>query len=411
MKCAGSVSVVLVLFAATNLLVTSSDAARPSRNGEAASTLHRIADVAAVVLSRLGCTVSRTKVPQLILEADMNNYGKWHAAVLSQDSSTLEGMLRLCKNREEKYVCQMYEALTTACSEKRCNNVTKIIKAMCMDLDRFKHDISYYINEALRGKDGPCLVATLDGITEKMDQMPETIGRVLATILIFESSTYPGSAEKIHTHVTHAGVKELSLIARIESQEGRLAALDACFKRRNDWPQGFIEEVAEVTLEEAKYHFLELSLRMEPSNKDYLRRQAMGHLWESILFSNSDEVDVLIRVFDMSIAEVDNSLRYAIKTCVIGGTIKELKNLFDFLNSKPQRYRLTVDAALKEVTQEMISLFDNESQKCYRMLQNWTTATEPCQEEDESLDRCNTQVHIHGYARMASLLVSRICNT
>ncbi len=312
-------------------------------------------------------------------EKDMVDDIKWKAAARSNDPTELESMLRLCRNHEAKYAEQMLWACWEAYWHKQWKNLTKIIEAMCMDLDRFQQDISNQISRAIYPLNVPCLAAVLDGIAGKMNQMLTTVGTVILTINMANGpDDYPGCAEKIHEHVTHAALKELSAVAMIKSKEERLAALDACLQRRHDWPQGIIEKIARFTLEFGEYNTLEILLEMEPSIRDGLRRQTVKDLGENLFYAKIDDIKEQIRIFDISAAEVDDALKYAVDTCIKYGLTWESKEIISFLDSKPQEYRPVVDAAVKGYNQKDAVLLAPGSRKCHQLFQEWITAVESC---------------------------------
>ncbi len=444
--------------------MTFSDAARLPIHGGAASTLDAMSNKAARLLERLRRAVSDmhsvgtadptaaaepidAKVPlyplawPLISEADLNDTRKWNAALCSKDSTMLDRMLELCKGQEEKYAYLMFLACITARINQEFKNLTKIIAAMCMDLDRFQLYISHMVDLAMEHGDAQGLAAILEGIAGRMDQMPKDISKVLAKTVIIGSEDYRESAKKIHEHVTHIGLKELSVIAMITKKGERLAASIECLKGRDDWPQDLVEEMAKVTYEAQEYRTLELLLHMEPSNKNHLRRLTVNSLPSRIGSGNFDEADGLVRMFDISIPEFQNALgkvvgnciysnmldkvektfehldyvvkvhdameKDAVSKCTEAGVSDALETIIKFLGNKPQEYKLAVDAALEGFTQQDVSQLDSQALKRYQRFQKWATMVKSHQEGGNP-DHCNATMHTYGYIHMIGLLLSRL---
>ncbi len=377
MRGATNLSIVLTFFVATSLFVTSHYAARLYTNGPTTSALHEMARVTTRGLSRLGCIRSCIKVSldpsecPPITEAEMNSCDQWYAAVCSKDPMTLQKMLKLCKYHEERYASQMRLACGTALFNQQWKNLTKIIEAMCMDLDQFEWYISDWISRATRWTNVPYIAAILDGIAGEMGQMLKAVGNVLAIIAVIGPKDYPEIVEKICKHVADARLKEIGVVARITGKEERLDALEACLTCRNDWPHDLINEMARVALETREYRTLELLLDVNPSNKDDLRSQAIYGLWAEISTGNP-HVNELIRIFDISPSEVHNSLNKTVRNCIYQGSMRSLETICQFLDNKPQQHKLTVDAALKGLTQEDLARLDTEALRRLRMFQDWS---------------------------------------
>ncbi len=253
MRCATNVSIVPTFFVAVAILATFSDAARLPIHDGAISGRDGVIDVDAATVvpteeskeyettniqgvghSRTD-TVSIGEVPSQdcslappILEADMQESSKWYlAAVRSNDSTILDRMLGLCRGHEEKYAEQLNGVLKAVCYAQKWSNLAKIIKAMCMDLDRFKWTLFYMLErDIMRDEYAPSLVPILEAIAGKMDQMPEIIGTLLVTLAVTEPKYYREIAEQISLSVTDIELRELSAIAMIEEQEQRLTAFD-----------------------------------------------------------------------------------------------------------------------------------------------------------------------------------------
>ncbi len=407
------------------LLVAVSDAVSLSTRGRATSTVHGMASTAAGILRRLQHKGFRAKVlsnPSKwppITKADMYSGYKWHDAIHSKDLTLLSRMLRRCRGRGAQYEAQICTAYWRACSSKRWDSYTKIIEAMSMDLNQFRLRIFVHINDALKGKDVPLLVATLEGIAGN-NKMIEHTGMILATLVMNGLGGYPVNMEKICESVTHAGLREFSAIVMIENKHERLAASIACLQRRNDWPRGLIERMAKIIYETRDYCTLELLLHMGPSNKSQLRRWAISDLGVNILQGNLDRVNWHIRIFNISTDEVHGFLKDAVMDCINSGLPERLENIIMFLDdavkahtalghtvgriqfgsvrmseylsqfliSKPQQYKLAVEEALGELTQKDATRFDiTESQKrCHQMIKDWITKEEVRQKEEDG--RC-----------------------
>ncbi len=391
MKCATNAFAVLAFFAAITLLVTSSDAGCISTNGRVTSTLHGMTNAAAGMLNRLGGgylapyikVVSDPSERPWITEANMKNWCKWKAAVYSEDPTMLNRMLKLCRGCEAQYADRMHGACLMASRGKRWDSYTKIIEAMCMDLDRFRQDIFDQIARAIHPLNAPYLAAVLDGIAGRMDQVLPDIITVLAKIVVFGPKASPRSAEKICEYITHAGLKELSTVAMIENKHERLTELLACLKHRNDWPQGLIEHIAQVILGKGEYYILKALLEMEPTNKYHLRKQALDGLANSILALNSNKVNGLIQTFEIPTVKVHYALDVAVGICLYYGSIKKVKRIIEFLNSNPRQYKSVVDAVLKECRREDLTKYDLVIQECHQMFQDWITKEEARQKEED----------------------------
>ncbi len=392
MKCATNVSIVLAFFAAAALLVTSSAAGRLSTHS----------------------ALDPSEYP-LITEADMQSGRKWRAAILSTDPTTLDHMLELCKGHEERYAREMCNYAWEAQLEEQWESFSKIIKAMCMDPDRFKGEIVYNVRNAMIFRHDAYLAAIVDGITEKMDQIPDITYRVLAELIVVGQKHYPESAKRIHENVTHAGLKEFSEIAMTESKDERLDALVAFLKRTKDLPEGIIEAVAQLMLNEDEYHPLKALLEMKPRNTDYIRGWLAFQILSDVLRAKFDQANELIRIFDISAAEVHNPLKETIRKCIEHGLTENLDSIFKFLNNaakarnapwnivgsmdsvlpaildnilhflenKPQGYKLAVNVALEEFTQERIAEFDATQGRLYKICQDWVTNEESRQKEED----------------------------
>ncbi len=360
MKCAIASSTMLAFFAILVILVTFSDAGRSSIRSRATSALHGIANVATGVLNRLGCKASRIELlphplkwPP-ISESDMEDDGKWKAAVRSKDPARLENMLKLCRNHEGKYAESMYKALVAAHLARKWDNYTKIIEAMCISPDLFKSWISHVISRAVMCENDLCLVAIAKGIAGKKPKM--------------------------------------------------------------DWQEGEIEMMTKIIFDVREYHTLGLLLEMGPSNKGKLRRLAVRSLYEEILSGNIDSVNELVRIFDISATEIYRALKKAVRICIgfgstktVGKIIKFLDNatavhnalrdvvgmhlhgagqadaldcIFHFLDNKPQLYKHAVRAALKKFTREDIAKLGRWSSKCRKMIKKWATKGKSCQKEE-----------------------------
>ncbi len=430
MKCATNAFVVLASFAVTTLPVTSSDAGRISTNGQATSTLHGMVNAAAGMLTRFGglCAASCIKVPSdfsewpPITKGDMKSETKWFQAMCSEDSTMLNRMLKLCKGRGEPYTSLMHTACWSARTGRHWDKYTKIIEAMCMDLDSPESPVHVHINDALGEKDASLLVATLRGVAGN-DQMTEDIGKILAVLVMMGLGDHPGNIEEICESVTHTGLRELSAVAMIENRHERLVASAACFTRSKDLPQGLIEEIARFAYDNEEYRALEVLLRARPSNGEALRGWLVHRLFLNILHTNLDEVYECIRIFDISAAEIHDPLKSAVMRCINSGSPEKFDNIvkfldnaikvhsalnvkvryalknvirectidlgsirmfeyiFLFLGNRPQQYKLAVDAALKRY--EDITQLDIESLKCYKGFQNWTAKEESRQKKED----------------------------
>ncbi len=389
MKCATNAFAALAFFAATALLVTSSDAGRISTNGQATSTLHGMINAAAGMLDRLGCTAPCVKALSdpsewpSITEGDMKSGTKWLEATCSKDPTMLNRMLKLCKGRGEPYTGLMHTACWSARLDGYWDNYISIVKVLSIDPDTLRGCIHSHLMSVRGEKDALLLAATLEGIAEKMDQVLLDIVIVLAKIVVFGPKVYSRCAEKIYEHVTHAGLKELSTVAMIENKHERLTELLACLKHRNDWPQGLIEHIAQVILDEGEYHVLKALMEMEPANKHHLRKQALYGLANSILVLNSDKVNGLIQTFDISTAQVHCALDVAVEMCLHYGSTEKVNRIIEFLNSNPRQYKSAVGAALEECWQESLPQYGPVIQEYHQMLQDWITKEEARQKEED----------------------------
>ncbi len=162
---------------------------------------------------------------------------------------------------------------------------------------------------------------------------------------------------------------------------------------------------------------MELLLNVEPSNKNALRKQTIGNLWARISGENLDRVNELIRIFDISAADVHAPLKKAILMCIDHGPSEAPDRIFKFLDhaveihnalrstvectcpglveisetvcrllgNNPREYRLAVDAALGQITQERMDQFGTKSQKHrYKMFQNWVAKEESRQKKEDA---------------------------
>ncbi len=407
MKCTTNVSIVLAFFAATALLVISSDAARQFTHREGVTPILDEYEINAAdrdtVLESAGAEVASSWSFEFDPISELHDCDKWKAAACSKDHTILDGMIELCRDHEREYAYQIRKALEAAYCTKQWKNLTKIIKLMCVNLQEFESGIANRIANALRRANDPYLEAILDGIAEQMDQMPEAIGKVLVKIVIDGPERYRESVKKIHEHVAHIGLKNFSAVAMIEDRKERLAALYACIENENDWPQGLVDEMAKFTWQAGEYRTLGLLLKLEPGNKDDLREQAVNHLSMDILNDNLDKVNELIRIFEISTAEVNSVLKDAVRTCINVGSTKMLDGLFRFLDhavgvyntsrgivgrinpvfpeilgnifrflNTPQEYERVANAVLERALKEDSDLFDAQSRKRrYQLIHHW----------------------------------------
>ncbi len=375
MKCATNMLIVLALFVAAALHVASSGAACASIHDGAATALDGdgVSATGPITATEpVGAEVSlHSPESPLISEEDIQDTRKWEIAIQSNDPTMLDSILRHCKNHGSAYVYEAREALKVAHWERRWESLSKIIRVLLEMSDRIGPRIPSMITDAIESPYSLYLAAILKGMAEKMNWLPETIGRVLATIVIVGSKDYPGGAEEIYEHATHAGLKRLSEIAMIENQEERLDALAACLIHRRDWPDGLIERIAEIIYDKNEYRILKLLLDMEPSNKDDLRRRSVYELSKKIPLLNIGKVSELIQIFDISAANVHNALKEAVSKYIDYGSTDGLENIIDLLDSNPTDYKLAVDAALTGFTREKTVNFSRRCQQNYETFQDW----------------------------------------
>ncbi len=411
MKCATNISISLAFFTVTALLIASSHAGRLSIHSVATATSDGMNSTATsatesnsegeqeemfpnkprpelLCIDGVGATDLTTATGPIGaemalhslewvpgLKANVKDPYKWDDATCSKDPTMLENMLGFCRGRERKYALQIRQASRAAWRAKEWGNLTKIIEAMCMNLGKFESNISRRIRTALNHTNAPYLAAILEGMAGKMDEMPKGVGMALANTVILGPEDYPGCAEKIHKHITHAGLKELSLIAMKENREERLAALAVCLKHKRNWPEHVIEEMAQLTYEDGEYHILELLLEMKPSNREDLYNQSVELLHLDILHGNFDNVSKLIRIFNIPPAKVHSALKHAVRKCLVDhdGPV-DLGNIVTFINSDPQQHKLAVDTALRGLAPEKIAKLGAEALKRYKFFQNWIIA-------------------------------------
>ncbi len=446
--------------------MTYANAARRSTNGSrrVTSTLRGMADAAAGILHRLGCTAScmgRVRASGSAIAAEllgtevlphplgwppiskayMENGAKWRAAARSKDHTRLNRMLEHCKGHGKKYTDQMYTASVAAHQEKPWKNLTNnIIRAQCMDFDRFEREIFELIK--LGPLYPPFLADVLDGIAGKMDRMPITLGIIILDIgMMHGPKTYPGCAGKIHEHVTHAALKELGAIAMIKNKEERRAAFGACLKLRKDWPHGLIEAMTEHAYLHRQYHTLEVLLGMKPKNKGHLRRQTVKHLWDTIRLRRGNDADECIRIFDISTDEVHDALKKVVGDCIYSESIHGLKRLIEFLDNtveadcamvntvkectislgsirmfeyilqfldnKPQQYRLAVEAGLEKYAVGDTCKCGKWSQEHHQMLQDWITNEKRRQESRGYREQDRHLSALHPIAKQAYVTIRR----
>ncbi len=480
MRCTTGLPIVLASATVATLLVTSSDVTRLPPNNGVSSALHRVTNAAAGIINRAAGIVNRfgCKAPRmgkvsvagpttagepigtegtlshpfelpLVSVADMKDCDKWRAAASSKDPTGLENMLRLCRSHEKEYAHQIISALKTARGAKKWKNFTKTIEAVCIYHRVFADEISREINRAMKRGHDLYLAAILEGIAGK-DQMAEIVGIVLAHLVIFGPWSYQKSVRKIHEHATYSGFRELSEVAMIRGREKRLAASIVCLQRRNDWSRGLIEEMAQITYENREYRTLGLLLEMRPGTKSSLRQETLYNLWMEISYFDSKDANELIRIFDISAAEVHRLLRYSVFQCIRWGSAKDLKNIINFLDgtlevhralrdaarkclrerlksvghieclnhilsfldNAPQQYKLAVDEALEWYRQEH-DQWGRWSRKRYQRFHDWATKMESYQEEDNDDDDDGSGqlhgLHLNTHRSIVKQLCDRIC--